>query len=157
MKGVFFLSVITSIVLAATIGISVTAGWAAELQWIGPAELKKLIDNKDPSILIVDTQPKEVYDLSHIKGAINFPWAMDIRSPEGLPMDKMLILYCDCAHTEVSEGVFGQSTSQPDSCSGDDATEVASQLMIKFGYKNIRILEGGWSGWQQLGYPVDQK
>ena len=157
MKGAFFLSGITSIILAATIGTSMTAVSAAELQWIGPAELMKLIENKDPSILIVDTQPKEAYNLGHIKGAINFPWAMDIQSPEGLPPDKILILYCDCVHSDASESGFGQSTGQPDSCSGDDATEVANQLMIKFGYKNIRILEGGWSGWQQLGYPVDQK
>ena len=158
MRHAFFLSVVTSIVLATTIGIAVAAVSAAEVQRIGPEELKKLIENNDPSILIVDNQPKGVYDLGHIKGAINFPWAMDIKSPGELPMDKMLILYCDCAHAEVSTGILGQSTSNPDSCSADDdSTDVANQLMIKFGYKNIRILEGGWSKWQQLGYPIEKK
>jgi 3-mercaptopyruvate sulfurtransferase SseA len=161
MRHVFFLPVVTSIVLAITIGIAVTAVSAAEVQRIGPEELKKLIENNDPSILIVDNQPKGVYDLGHIKGAINFPWAKDIKSPGKLPMDKMLILYCDCAHAEVSTGVLGQSTSNSASCSADDesddSTDVANQLMLKFGYKNIRVLEGGWSKWQQLGYPIEKK
>jgi len=158
MRHTFFLSVVTSVVLATTVGIAVTPVSAAEVQWIGPEELKKLIENNDPSILIVDNQPKAVYDLGHIKGAISFPWAMDIKSPGELPVDKMLILYCDCAHTEDSMRLLGQWTSNSDSCSSDDdSTDVANQLMTKFGYKNIRILEGGWSKWKQLGYPIEKK
>lgn len=39
--------------------------------------LKKWIESGDNSILIVDVQPKGAYNLGHIKGAINFPWAAD--------------------------------------------------------------------------------
>jgi 3-mercaptopyruvate sulfurtransferase SseA len=150
--------VMISVGLAATLATAVISSAADEVQQIKPEELKKLIESNDPNILVVDTQPKGAYDLGHIKGAINFPWAPDIRSPGDLPRDKMLILYCDCAHAEDSIGVSDPLSSKSDSCSADDdSTDVAEQLTGKFGYRNIKILEGGWSKWQQLGYPVDKR
>jgi rhodanese-related sulfurtransferase len=146
------------VVLTATLKIDGVSPSAAEVQQIKPEELRKLIENNDPDILVVDTQPKGVYDLGHIKGAINFPWAMDIRSPGDLPRDKRLILYCDCAHSEDPIHFTGQLMSESDSCSADDdSTDVAKQLTGKFGFKDIKILEGGWSKWQQLHYPVEKK
>ena len=130
---------------------------AQEIPRIKADELKKMIESK-ADLVIVDTQPKGAYDIGHVKGAINFPWAKDIKSPGELPRDKMLILYCDCARAEDSISVLGLATSNSDSCSSDDdSTDIANQLMTKFGYKNIRILEEGWSKWQQLGYPVEKK
>ena len=158
MRHLFSFPVMILVGLSAMLSIAVISPRAGEVQWIGPEELKKLIESNDPNILVVDTQPKGVYDLGHIKGAINFPWAMDIKSPGNLPKDKMLILYCDCAHAESSFNLSGQSTSNPDSCSADDdSTDVANQLTGKFGYKNVKVLEGGWSKWQQLGYPIEEK
>jgi rhodanese-related sulfurtransferase len=85
----------------------------------------------------VDVQPKGAYDLGHIKGAINFPWASNLKSPGDLPRDPTLILYCDCTHEE-------------------DSLDVATQLKEKWGYTNIKILEGGWSKWQKVGYPTEK-
>ena len=111
---------------------------AQEIPRIEPEELKKLIDSKDPNILVVDTQPKGAYDLGHVKGAINFPWAPELKSPGKLPKNKTLVLYCDCAHEE-------------------DSMDTATQLKQKWGYTNLKLLEGGWSKWQELGYPIDKK
>ncbi len=124
-------------VLAAVLTMTVLTSSAADIQQIKPDELKKLIESNDPNILVVDVQPKGAYDLGHIKGAVNFPWASEIRSPASLPRNKTLILYCDCAHEE-------------------DSTDVAEQLMKKFRYTNIKLLEGGWSNWLKLGYPTDK-
>ena len=110
---------------------------AHEFEPISPEGLKKLIESRDKTVVIVDTQPKGVYDVGHIKGAINFPWAMDIKSPDKLPKDKTLVLYCDCTHEE-------------------DSIDTATQLMTKFGYTNVKVLEGGWSKWQSLGYPTEK-
>jgi len=112
-------------------------GWAGEFEYISPVELKKLIEVGDRKILIVDTQPKSVYDLDHIKGAINFPWSLDLKHHGNLPMDKTLILYCNCVHEE-------------------DSTDVAKQLREKWDYLNLKILKGGWSQWQKLGYPTEK-
>ena len=153
----FVLLVAIAVSLTAIMTRGVQSSSAAEIQQIKPEELKRLIEGNDPDILVVDTQPKGAYDLGHIKGAINFPWAADIRDPATLPKDKTLILYCDCGRTEDSTDIFGQSAGTFAFCSSeDDSVDVAEQLMRKFGYKNIRVLEGGWSRWQQLGYPVEK-
>jgi rhodanese-related sulfurtransferase len=107
---------------------------AQEVQSIKPEELKKLIESKS-DIVVVDNQPKGAYDMGHIAGALNFPWASQIKTPSNLPRNKLLILYCACSHEE-------------------DSTDVAEQLMKRFGYKQVKVLEGGWLGWAELGYPV---
>jgi len=104
---------------------------------ISPEELKHLIESKAADIVIVDVQPKGAYEIGHIKGAFNFPWTTDIKSPNNLHRNKELILYCDCTHEE-------------------DSIDTANQLMSKFGYTNIKVLEGGWSRWRNLGYPVEK-
>ncbi|MFB3884555.1 MAG: rhodanese-like domain-containing protein [Thermodesulfobacteriota bacterium] len=109
-----------------------------EIPRIKPEELKKLIDSKDPKILVVDTQPKGAYDVGHVKGAVSFPWAPELKSPGKLPKNKTLVLYCDCAHEE-------------------DSIDTATQLKERWGYTNLKILEGGWSKWQELKYPIDKK
>ena len=111
---------------------------AQEFSQISPDELKNMIESKKNDFLVVDVQPKVVYDTGHIKGAVNFPWAANIRSAASLPKDKMLVLYCDCTHEE-------------------DSTSTAAQLKEKFGYTNVRVLKGGWSGWLKLGYPTEKK
>jgi rhodanese-related sulfurtransferase len=114
------------------------SAFAADIKQINADEVKKLIESKRTDFVIVDTQPKSAFDLGHIKGAINFPWAQDLKSPGKLPKNKMLILYCDCAHEE-------------------DSTDTATQLMEKWGYTNVRILEGGWANWQKAGHPIEKK
>jgi len=110
---------------------------AQEVQSIKPEELKKLIESK-ADIVVVDNQPKGAYDMEHIPGAVNFPWAMQIKMPVNLPRNKLLILYCACSHEE-------------------DSTDVADKLMREFGYNNIKVLEGGWLRWVELGYPIEKK
>ena len=110
---------------------------AQEVQSIKPEELKKLMESK-ADILVVDNQPKGAYDMEHIPGAVNFPWAPQIKVPVNLPRNKMLILYCACSHEE-------------------DSTDVAEKLMREFGYNNIKVLEGGWLRWVELNYPTEKK
>jgi len=119
---------------AIALAIVFSVAFAQEVQSIKPEELKKLIESKS-DIVIVDTQPKSAYDMGHILGAVNFPWASQIKTPSNLPRNKLLILYCACDHEE-------------------DSTEVAEQLMKKFGYKQVKVLEGGWLRWQELDYPI---
>jgi rhodanese-related sulfurtransferase len=125
-------------IVTATFTGSVFLALSAEFQYISPKELKKLIETK-ADILVVDVQPKIAYEIGHIKGAINFPWASEIKGPVNLPKDKLLVMYCDCAHEE-------------------DSTDVAKQLTEEWGYKssNIKLLKGGWSGWLKLGYPTEK-
>jgi hydroxyacylglutathione hydrolase len=123
--------------MVALMWLTAAWGYAEEFARITPEALKKLLESADPSILIVDVQPKRVYDLGHIKKAIHFPWAADLKNAGDLPRNKTLVLYCDCTHEE-------------------DALDVATQLKEKWSYTNIQLLEGGWSTWQKLGYPIEK-
>jgi rhodanese-related sulfurtransferase len=123
-------------VFAGMLGGASSTASAQEIQSIKPEELKKWIESK-ANIVVVDNQPKGAYDIEHIPGAVNFPWTAQIKAPINLPRNKLLILYCACTHEE-------------------DSTDVANQLM-EFGYNNIKLLEGGWLRWVELGYPTEKK
>jgi rhodanese-related sulfurtransferase len=143
MKPLFKSSIVLKKLVIAAFIISMIAGavpvWAAaEVENISQEEVKQMIDSQKTDFLIVDVQPKEVYDLGHIKGAVSFPADENLRSPGKLPKDKLLILYCDCAHEE-------------------DSISTAAQLKKKWGYTKLKTLKGGWSGWVNLKYPTEKK
>ena len=84
-----------SVFLLSMLAVSLFTVSAEEIQRITPEDLKKLIESK-ADIVIVDNQPKEVYDTGHILTAVNFPWAVKISGPVNLPGNKLLIFYCAC-------------------------------------------------------------
>ena len=86
--------------------------------------------------MVVDTQDERIYHVKHIKGAINFPWAPVIREPINLSRAKLLIVYCGCAGEEASKNV-------------------AQQLMSNWGFKQIKVLDGGFNRWLKLGLPTE--
>jgi rhodanese-related sulfurtransferase len=100
-------------------------------------ELKKMIDSKADDFLVVSNDPQESYDEGHIPGAVSFPWENNLKVPVTLPRNRTLILYCSCAHEE-------------------DSNDTAAKL-AKFGYRNIKVLEGGLLKWLDLKYPVEKK
>ncbi len=113
-----------------------TLASAANVSKVKPEELKKLIESK-ADVIVVDAQPKGAYDVGHIPGAVNLPWVPQIKSPGKLPKNKDLILYCACTHDE-------------------DSTDLANQLVTRFGYTRVKLLEGGWLKWVELGYPQEK-
>ncbi len=101
------------------------------------AELKKMIDSKATDFLVVSNDPQESYDEGHIPGAVSFPWSLQLKLPVTLPRNKTLILYCSCAHEE-------------------DSKDMAAKL-AKMGYRNLKVLEGGFLRWSELKYPIEKK
>jgi 3-mercaptopyruvate sulfurtransferase SseA len=100
-------------------------------------ELKKMIDSKAADMLVVCNDPKESYEEGHIPGAVSFPWVDTLKPPVSLPRNKTLILYCSCSHEE-------------------DSNDMAAKLS-RFGYRNIKVLEGGFIRWTKLKYPTETK
>jgi 3-mercaptopyruvate sulfurtransferase SseA len=100
-------------------------------------ELKRQMD-EGADMVVVDTLYPYWYRRGHIKGAINFPWAEVLREPTVLPRNKLLVLYCDCPCEETS-------------------ADVAEQLVRDWGYKNIKVLKGGWVEWVKQGYPTEKE
>jgi rhodanese-related sulfurtransferase len=116
------------------LGLPDDASMVPPVQFIKPAEVLKMTQDKDPSFVLVDTQPPEAFADGHIPGAINFPWVPQVKPPIDLPRDKMLVLYCPCNHDEDSIDMY--------------------KKLAEFGYLNTKILEGGWYKWVALKYPV---
>jgi rhodanese-related sulfurtransferase/thiol-disulfide isomerase/thioredoxin len=108
---------------------------AAKAPRITVEDLKKMMD-EGATVVIVDTNEEMNYKMKHIKGAVHFPWAKVIGDPGPLPKDKLLVLYCGCVGEEASDSV-------------------AQQLMNPWGYKNVKVLDGGLMRWSKFGYPVE--
>jgi 3-mercaptopyruvate sulfurtransferase SseA len=106
-----------------------------KVELITAEELKKLMD-QGTDFVVVDTQDEGIFPVKHIRGAINFPWAPVIREPINLPRTKLLIIYCGCAGEEASKSV-------------------AQQLMSNWGFKQIKVLDGGFNRWLKLSYPTE--
>jgi len=100
-------------------------------------ELKNLIENKAPDILVVSNDPQESFDEGHVPGAVSFPWTSQLKPPINLPRNKTLILYCSCSHEE-------------------DSLDMAAKL-AQFGYRNVKVLEGGFLRWSELKFPIAKK
>jgi rhodanese-related sulfurtransferase len=111
-----------------------------EVPRIKVEELKKMMD-EGKAVTIIDTQPRDVYDMEHIKGAISLPWKREI-SPQdvrSLPKNKMLVTYCDCGPGE------------------SDSSDVASQL-LRLGFGDVRVLQDpSVRQWKKAGYPMEKK
>jgi rhodanese-related sulfurtransferase len=105
--------------------------------FITPEEVKKSIDERSAGMVIVDTAAPPVWEEEHIPGAVNFPYSKDIHAPLPLPRDKMLVIYCACKDHE-------------------DSTDVARQLSL-LGYRNVKVLKGGWFKWVALKYKTESK
>jgi rhodanese-related sulfurtransferase len=106
---------------------------AAPAQTVTPAQVLKLMQQKDANVVLVDTQPASGYADSHIPGAVNYPWVMRIsKFPISLPRDKTLIFYGSCPN---------------------DTSDTVKQL-AQYGYFNVKIMDGGLYKWIDLKYPV---
>jgi 3-mercaptopyruvate sulfurtransferase SseA len=112
---------------------TLVAAAAAPVQMIAPADVLKLMRDKDVKFALVDTQPVDGYAEGHIPGAINYPWAMQIKTfPIPLPRDKTLIFYGSCPN---------------------DTSDTVKKL-AQFGYFDVKIMDGGWYKWLELKYPT---
>jgi rhodanese-related sulfurtransferase len=99
-----------------------------------PEELKSHIDRNSQDVVIVDTAAELIFEEEHIPGAVNFPWVHEITPPIALPRDKTLVLYCACNDHE-------------------DSADMAEKLTFA-GYLDVKVLEGGWFKWLDLGYDI---
>jgi 3-mercaptopyruvate sulfurtransferase SseA len=112
---------------------ALAAAAAAPVQTVSPADVMKLMQDSHAKFALVDTQPVDGYTDTHIPGAINYPWVMQIKTfPIALPRDRMLIFYGSCHN---------------------DTSSIVSQL-AEFGYTNVKVMDGGLDKWLSMKYPA---
>jgi rhodanese-related sulfurtransferase len=112
-------------------------GYTYAPDFMPPEELKAAIEAQRDDIVIVDTAAPLIWEDEHIPGAVNYPWVHELAMPVTLPREKTLVLYCACKDHE-------------------DSADMAKKLSL-VGFLNVKVLEGGWFEWLDLGYPTVSK
>jgi rhodanese-related sulfurtransferase len=102
-----------------------------------PEELKKRIEGHSSDFVTVDTAAPPIWEEEHIPGAVNVPWTRNLTPPVSLSREKTLVVYCACKNHE-------------------DSADIARQLSL-LGYQKVKVLQGGWFRWVELGYPTVDK
>jgi len=64
-------------------------------KYLAPENLKKLVENPDEFIWIIDVRPSSAYKRGHIPTAKSFPSSEILSRLKEIPKDKYLILYCE--------------------------------------------------------------
>ena len=105
--------------------------------FMSPDELKKHIDEHSKDVVIVDTAAPAIWEDEHIPGAVNLPYTKNLTAPVPLPRDKTIVFYCACKDHE-------------------DSSDMARQLSL-LGYRNVKVLRGGWFKWLELKYKTVSK
>ncbi len=120
-------------ILAAT-AFSVFAVGAGEFPDVEIKELKAAIDAK--KVTVIDVNGTKSFNKGHIPTAINFEAEKD-RLAKLLPEDKdaLIVAYC----------------GGPACMAYKEAARAAREL----GYRNVKHLSAGISGWRQAGMPVE--
>lgn len=109
--------------------VSVTA-YAGEFADISIADLKKAIEEK--KVTIIDVNGSKSHKAGHIPGAIDYTAAKADLATK-LPADKDALIVAYCGGPKCS------------------AYKAAATAAEKLGYKNIKHLSAGISGWKEAG------
>jgi rhodanese-related sulfurtransferase len=85
---------------------------------------------------IVDVRSPYEYRIEHIKGAISAPVnIIDTYFEKGIiPTNKPIVFYCACPH---------------------HLSEIAAGKAKEYGIKNVFVLNEGFFGWRDKGYPTE--
>jgi len=110
-------------------------GYTYVADFMPPDQLLELMEAGADDVVIVDTAAPLIWEDERIPGAVNYPWVHELALPVTLPRDKTLVLYCACNDHE-------------------DSVDMAKKLSL-VGYLDVKVLEGGWFEWLDLGYPTE--
>jgi rhodanese-related sulfurtransferase len=104
-------------------------------------QVERLVKDKE-NVVLVDTDDSVSYGVEHIKGAVNITYdpTVDSRDQDetlsALPGNKLIVFYCNCPHEE------------------DSAPMVLEMWQLGYDHDKVKVLKGGLTRWEQLGYPL---
>ena len=117
--------------------VALVAGsvYAAHYPDISINDLKAAMDTK--SVTLLDANGTDSYKEGHIPGAINFETAKT-ELAKVLPKDKNALVVAYCGGPQCQ------------------AYQSAAKAAAKLGYKNVKHLKAGISGWQDAGEKMEK-
>ncbi len=104
---------------------------AAPPDRVTPAELKTMLDNNEPVVLI-DVRSPEEFAAGHIPGSVSIP-VDTIEGVASLPTGRRIILYCKAGKR----------------------TQRAFEILSGKGFTGLSVLDGGLDAWKASGGKVD--
>jgi ArsR family transcriptional regulator len=114
----------------------IVSAYFTRLDSLEPVSRESLLGRlEDGSVLLLDVRPQDEFNLGHLPGALNIPFAELERRLAELPKDTRIVAYCRGPYCVLS-------------------FEAVAALRAK-GY-DIRRLEDGFPEWKASGLPVDQ-
>lgn len=97
-------------------------------------DLKTRLDWGEPALTIIDIRDRQIFNESHVMGAISMPIAELLRRIQSaLEYDRDIYIY---GYTD------------------EEAAEAASQLR-EAGYKKVSVLRGGVAAWKAASFQVE--
>lgn len=117
--------------------------WVAAPAHAGHGNLVMVLDpdyvraqyEKGRKLTAIDLRSVEEFRQGHLPGARSLPFDQLTARFAEVPRTDLVILYCDCARSEV---------------------EVAYWFLRRQQYRNLTVLEPGFAVWVQRGYPVER-
>ena len=122
-----------ALLTAAIVSVSVFAG---EFPDISISEVKALTESK--KVVMIDVNGSDSYKNGHIPGALNFD-AVSGSLAKVLPADKNALIVAYCGGPKCK------------------AYQAAANAAEKLGYKNIKHMSAGISGWKAAGGKLEKK
>lgn len=108
---------------------------AGEFPDISIAEVKALIGTKKATI--IDVNGSDSYRKGHVPGALDFD-AIEADFAKSLPADKNSLIIAYCGNPRCS------------------AYQAAAKAAQKLGYKNVKHMSAGISGWNKAGEATEK-
>jgi rhodanese-related sulfurtransferase len=97
-------------------------------------DLKARLDWGNPALTILDVRDRDLFNASHISGALSMPVDELIdRALTSLPLARDLYIYGE---------------------TDEESAEIANQLRA-VGYRHVSEIRGGVSAWKAVGFPID--
>jgi phage shock protein E len=106
---------------------------ASAVPTINQATLLERIDQRDPSLFVLDVRRPDEYAAGHVPGAVNIPYDQIDRHLKEIPRNKDVVLYC---HSGRRAGL-------------------AAATLEAHGYTRLLHLQGDMQAWVKDGRPVD--
>ena len=104
------------------------------VQHVDAAGAKKLLDNKDSKVVVLDVRTPDEYKAGHLTGAVNVDFLNGKFADEIAKLDKekTYVVHCQSG---------GRSTR-------------SLEAFKKLGFKSIVHLDGGYAGWVKAKLPI---
>jgi rhodanese-related sulfurtransferase len=121
--------------LLATVLVAASV-FAGEFPDISVTEVKTLAESK--KAVLIDVNGSESYAKGHVPGALDYA-AIKANLADALPKDKNTLIVAYCGGPKCK------------------AYQAAANAAAKLGYKNVKHMSAGISGWKEAGQKLEKR